>query len=262
MDKYEYLTGEDLGLKPSTVEQVKFENSPLGKIFNKGWNKGDQKEGLLNRLKNLEDKNKELLKVKNKTENIKEVTDVIKEPLSLEARNVIEQITTIRKDVDHRKLKIIGGNRVEYDFSDYKSFKELFRDLYYKKIKIDDAEANQIQYDTVFYNLNKYSPKNTKYSEAKNDLVKNVENFYEGRNKIIEGFKNNIFLVYYDETQVETSESDEETNIRDMPDLESEKPAAERNITKKKTELRTQKLNTIKEKEKKINDQLFSHYFD
>ena len=31
-----YLTGEDPGLKPSTVEQAKFEYSPLGKIFNKG----------------------------------------------------------------------------------------------------------------------------------------------------------------------------------------------------------------------------------
>ena len=36
LDKCEYLTGEDLGLKPSTVEEAKFEYSPLGKIFNKG----------------------------------------------------------------------------------------------------------------------------------------------------------------------------------------------------------------------------------
>ena len=36
LDKYEYLTGEDLGLKPSTIEQAKFEYSPLGKIFNRG----------------------------------------------------------------------------------------------------------------------------------------------------------------------------------------------------------------------------------
>ena len=36
LDKYEYLTGEDLGLKPSTVEQAKFEYSPLNKFFNKG----------------------------------------------------------------------------------------------------------------------------------------------------------------------------------------------------------------------------------
>ena len=35
LDKYEYLTGEDLGLKPSTVEQTKFEYSPLGKLLEK-----------------------------------------------------------------------------------------------------------------------------------------------------------------------------------------------------------------------------------
>ena len=36
LDKYELLTGEDLRVKPSTVEQAKFEYSLLGKIFNKG----------------------------------------------------------------------------------------------------------------------------------------------------------------------------------------------------------------------------------
>ena len=65
LDKYEYLTGEDLGLKPNTIEQARFEYSPLGKIFNKGLDKDeDKKEGLLKRLKNIEDKNEELLKVK------------------------------------------------------------------------------------------------------------------------------------------------------------------------------------------------------
>ena len=36
LDEYEYLTGEDLGLKPSTVEQAKFEYSPLGKFLIRG----------------------------------------------------------------------------------------------------------------------------------------------------------------------------------------------------------------------------------
>ena len=57
LDKYEYLTGEDLGLKPSTVEQAKFEFSPLGKNFNKGLNEDDQKEGLFRRLQNIKDTN-------------------------------------------------------------------------------------------------------------------------------------------------------------------------------------------------------------
>ena len=100
LDKYEYLTGEDLSLKPSTVEQAKqaIEYSPLGKMFNKGLDKNEvKKEGLLKRLKNIEDKNEELLKAKNKTENITEVTDFVNEPLSLESRDLIEEIRVIQK---------------------------------------------------------------------------------------------------------------------------------------------------------------------
>ena len=59
LDKYEYLTGEDLVLKPTTIEQAKFEYSPFGKIFNKGLDKDDKKEWLLKRLENIEDKNEE-----------------------------------------------------------------------------------------------------------------------------------------------------------------------------------------------------------
>ena len=33
LDKYEYLTGEDLGLKPSIVEQARFEYSPWVKFL-------------------------------------------------------------------------------------------------------------------------------------------------------------------------------------------------------------------------------------
>ena len=43
LDKFEYLTGEDLGLKPSTVDQPKFEYSPFDKIFNKGLSEDDKK---------------------------------------------------------------------------------------------------------------------------------------------------------------------------------------------------------------------------
>ena len=61
LGKYEYLTGEDLGLKPSTLEQAKFEYSPLGKVFNRGLDdKDDKKEGLLKTLKNIEDENEKL----------------------------------------------------------------------------------------------------------------------------------------------------------------------------------------------------------
>ena len=61
LDKHEYLTGEDLNYKLSTVEQTKFDYSPLSKFFNKGLEEEVKKVGFLKRLKNIEDKNEEQL---------------------------------------------------------------------------------------------------------------------------------------------------------------------------------------------------------
>ena len=58
LDKYEYLTGEDLSLKPNTIEQARFEYSPLSKTFNKGLSEDDKKEGLFKRLENIENTQK------------------------------------------------------------------------------------------------------------------------------------------------------------------------------------------------------------
>ena len=66
MPKYEYLTNKDLNYKPDAFEQAKFEYSPLGKVFIDGLDKSDRKEGLLKRLKNIEDRNNNrLLAIKN-----------------------------------------------------------------------------------------------------------------------------------------------------------------------------------------------------
>ena len=55
--EYEYLTKKDLGYKPDAVEKVKFEYSPIGKIFTDGLAKEDKskKVGLFKRLTNIED---------------------------------------------------------------------------------------------------------------------------------------------------------------------------------------------------------------
>ena len=73
-----------------------------------------------------------------------------KNPVRPEAKALIEEIRTIQKDVSNRKLKIRRGNNVTYDFSDYKTFKELFRDLYYNKMTIDDVEMKQDEFDSIY----------------------------------------------------------------------------------------------------------------
>ena len=42
LDKYEFLTGEDLGYRPDPVQKAKFEYSPLGQVFNKGLTKDEE----------------------------------------------------------------------------------------------------------------------------------------------------------------------------------------------------------------------------
>ena len=45
--KYDYLTGGDLGYRPSALEQTKFGYSPLGKFLRKGSIKMMKKKGCL-----------------------------------------------------------------------------------------------------------------------------------------------------------------------------------------------------------------------
>ena len=116
LDKYEYLTGEDLGLKPSTVEQAKFEYSPLGKIFNKGLSEDDKKEGLFKRLKNLEGK----IKSKNKKES---------EPIKNEEQSKIVKDESTVADKKSKEIVLLK-DKLHFIFSTGKKFlKKLAKDL-------------------------------------------------------------------------------------------------------------------------------------
>ena len=63
LEKCEYLTGEDLGYKPGVVNQAKLEYSLLGKVFHQGLHEKNKKERLLKKLKGIEEKNEEQVKM-------------------------------------------------------------------------------------------------------------------------------------------------------------------------------------------------------
>ena len=44
LDKYEYLTSDDLNYKPSTVDEAKFDYSPLSTFFNRGLEEEEKKK--------------------------------------------------------------------------------------------------------------------------------------------------------------------------------------------------------------------------
>ena len=129
MDKYEYLTGEDLGLKPSNIEQAKFEYSPLGKIFNKGLSKDDKKEGLFKRLENIKDKNEEQLQATKDQEEkqLKERKNIDKsKPLKAigeisikndETNKLLSEFRKIDEALDNAELICTETDRTKYDFN-------------------------------------------------------------------------------------------------------------------------------------------------
>lgn len=55
------MTTENLRYKLGVVEKAKFEHCPLDKAFNKELDEKEKKEGLLERFKNIENKNEEQL---------------------------------------------------------------------------------------------------------------------------------------------------------------------------------------------------------
>ena len=187
LDKYEYLTGDDLGHKPGVVEQDKFEYSPLGKVFNKGLKKEDKKEELLKKLKNIEDKKEKQLNIfENKDSNqlgIKSVTNIFDEELSQEAKNILIKLNAKEETIDYKRLSFKRDKNLEFDFRDHKLLKEFFKDIYYKKFSTEEAEIIQEEFNAVLTALEKYKPR--VYKNKKLKLLKNVKRFYDGRKMII-----------------------------------------------------------------------------
>ena len=132
LPKYEYLTKKDLGYKPDVVEKVKFEYSPIGKVFTDGLAKEDKskKIGLLKRLKNIEDNLVEAddndnkvgifriikdiknrgIKIDNDDEAVREIRECIKEVLDdgVKVNNFDEMKKEIIQHVEN--LKDQGAN--------------------------------------------------------------------------------------------------------------------------------------------------------
>ena len=169
-DKYEYLTGEDLGYKPDVVQKAKFEYSPLGQVFNKGLEKDEKQVGLLKKLKNIEDKtNNQLKENKDSQLGIKSIGYIVKEELSEEAKNILKKLIKL---INYRKLYSKGGNKPEYDFTEYRTLLEYFKAIYYRNLKIEKAERMQDEFNAAYGALEKYKPKKEPYIEKKETFNK------------------------------------------------------------------------------------------
>ena len=142
LPKYEYLTKKDLNYKPNAFEQAKFEYSPLGKVFIDGLDKSDKTEGLLKRLKNIEDKsNNQLLALK----------DINR--LAIKGRNGNDNDDD---DNHYKKIKVIKEKYKDKDDLD-KNVDEEFNDMVRRSKDLEGeiyitGKNNKSIYSNVFKN--------------------------------------------------------------------------------------------------------------
>ena len=170
LEKYEYLTEKDLGIKPDVIQKAKFDYSPLGKVFNKGLDESDKKVGLLKRLKNIEGKSEQQLQtIKNQEtkqvgtiENEDEDEDedmqtfykklrgeipreetsifntIVKFNESEDARKEANRLKNLRNTINYDKLFIlVGNNRKVHDFSQYMELDTFAMKICYDRMSLE-----------------------------------------------------------------------------------------------------------------------------
>ena len=205
LPKYEYLTKKDLGYKPDAVEKVKFEYSPIGKVFTDGLAKKDKskKVGLFKRLKNIEDNLVEVDDNDNKVGIFKTIKDIKDRGIKID--NDDEGVREIReriKELINDGVKVNNFDEMKKEIIDHvKKLKEQSAD-----VKVDEDQINDLinkMYDEKYEKyerktyidfeidkfLEKYGDKNISISYDKNKNKFNTKEITKSlkklRNKLI-----------------------------------------------------------------------------
>ena len=180
-DLPKYLTKKDLGYKPDAVEKVKFEYSPIGKVFTDGLSKEDKskKVGLFKRLKNIEDNLVEVddndnkvgifriiknikdrgIKIDTDDEAVREIRERIKELIDDAVK--VNNFDEMKKEIiDHvKKLKEQGANiKVDED-----QINDLINKIFDKKYEEYEKKKTYIESEVDKF-LEKYEDKNISIS--------------------------------------------------------------------------------------------------
>ena len=199
------MTKKDLGYKPDAVEKVKFEYSPIGKVFTDRLSKEDKskKVGLFKRLKNIKENLVEVddndnsvgifriikdiedrgIKIDNDDEAVREIRERIKELIDDGVK--VNNFDEMRKEIiDHvKKLKEQGADvKVDED-----QINDLINKIFDKKYeKYERKTYIEPEIDTF---LEKYGDKNISISYDENKNKFNTEEITKSlkklRNKLI-----------------------------------------------------------------------------
>ena len=218
LPKYECLTEKDLNYKPNAFEQAKFEYSPLGKVFIDGLDKTDRKEGLLKRLKNIEDRsNNRLLALRdiNRPEisgrngngngngndhdddddEYKKIQQFKKELID---QNILHKNGSKKFDDIINKWKETKDKNIVYINTKHKLDIRKF-DIYELSYEYLNKNINYKKIEEIISNIKRavklYQKDRSKYSDKNKSIINNS-------NKIIKGMELIISLIDIDEFRI------------------------------------------------------------
>ena len=177
LPKYEYLTTKDLGYKQDAVEKVKFEYSPIGKVFTDGLAKirfakisedKSKKVGLFKRLKSIEDNLVEVDDSDNKVGIFRIIKDIRDRGIKID--NDDEAVREIREPI---KELIDDGVKVN-------NFDEMKKEIidHVKKLKEEGADV-KVDKDQIINLINKIFNEKYENYERKTYIESEIDKFLE-----------------------------------------------------------------------------------
>ena len=168
-------------------QQAKFNYSPLGKALEKQRrtikDQGEKQVVVLESLK-LSDKKLPSIKDFIPTEN-----------LNPEIINEIKRIEEIEKKVDRSKMVYKGTNKT-YDFRNFKTIRAFGNEIRNNVISFDTANTEQTNLLSYIIDFTKKTkPQNPTQKNLRADVLDGMTSLVQGREMVINAFKNGIFQV-------------------------------------------------------------------
>ena len=112
-----------------------------------------------------------------------------------EAKKELDKVKEIEKNVDREKL-IYETCEYTYSFKNFQTIKTFGRDIYEGKITIEEANEYQTDLLVEIISFKKHTkPRSQEKKQEKEIVLKNLYNFFEGREKTLDAFESKIFLT-------------------------------------------------------------------
>ena len=112
-----------------------------------------------------------------------------------EAKKEFDKIEEIEKTINREEL-VYKATEYTYDFRDFITIRTFSRDIYEGIITLEEADNDQSNLLNEIRNFkDKTRPQNDKKKKEKEIVLKNLYNFFEAREKVLNGFSSKAFLV-------------------------------------------------------------------